>query len=208
MEQLEHAAQTYDQALDEALDLMQRDLEEVDVEVLSDGKDGGPVRLRLVLRDTALDEAQDWLLDVLDAMDLDCSVGIIFEADGVTLHIETDDDAGMLIGRKGQTLDALQYLLNVAYGPRTGRRLHVDVHDYRKRHHEKLIEMAQEVADRVRSTGRSVRMLPMNAADRKVVHNELQAFGDLETGSQGDDPNRFVVVHPRREGGRTGGYGR
>lgn len=203
MEQLEHAAKTYDEALDEALDLLQRDLEEVDVEVLSDGKDGGPVRLRVIVRDTALDEAQDWLLDVLDAMDMECSVGLIFEPEAVTLHIETEDDPGMLIGRKGQTLDALQYLLNVAYGPRTGRRLQVDVHDYRRRHHEKLIEQAHQVAERVRTTGRSVRMAPMSAADRKVVHNELQTFGDLETGSQGEDPNRFVVVHPRR-----GGYGR
>lgn len=207
MEQLEHAAQTYDQALDEALDLLQRDLEEVDVEVLSDGKDGGPVRLRLVVRDTAIDDAQDWLLDVLDAMGIECTVGIIFEPETVTLHIETDDDAGMLIGRKGQTLDALQYLLNVAYGPRTGKRLSVDVHDYRRRHHEKLIEQALQVADRVRTTGRSVRMAPMSAADRKVIHNELQTFGDLETGSQGDEPNRFVVVHLRRAGAR-GGFGR
>lgn len=207
MEQLEHAAQTYDQALDEALDLLQRDLEEVDVEVLSNGKDGGPVRLRLVVRDTAIDDAQDWLLDVLDAMGIECTVGIIFEPETVTLHIETDDDAGMLIGRKGQTLDALQYLLNVAYGPRTGKRLSVDVHDYRRRHHEKLIEQALQVADRVRTTGRSVRMAPMSAADRKVIHNELQTFGDLETGSQGDEPNRFVVVHLRRAGAR-GGFGR
>lgn len=200
MEQLEHAAQTYDQALDEALEILQRDLEEVDVEVLSDGKDGGPVRLRLMVRDTAIDEAQDWLLDVLDAMGMECSVGIIFEPEAVTLHIETEDDAGMLIGRKGQTLDALQYLLNVAYGPKTGRRLQVDVHDYRRRHHEKLIEQAHQVADRVRDTGRSVRMAPMSASDRKVIHNELQTFGDLETGSQGEEPNRFVVVHPRRSG--------
>lgn len=206
MEQLEHVAPTYDQALDEALDILQRDLEEVDVEVLADGKDGGPVRLRLIVRDTALDDAQDWLLDVLDAMGYECSVGIIFEPEAVTLHIETDDDAGMLIGRKGATLDALQYLLNVAYGPRTGRRLHVDVHDYRRRHHEKLIEQAHQVAERVRTTGRSVRMAPMGAADRKVVHNELQSFGDLETGSQGEEPNRFVVVHPRR--GASRGFGR
>lgn len=206
MEQLEHVAPTYDQALDEALDILQRDLEEVDVEVLADGKDGGPVRLRLIVRDTALDDAQDWLLDVLDAMGYECSVGIIFEPEAVTLHIETEDDAGMLIGRKGATLDALQYLLNVAYGPRTGRRLHVDVHDYRRRHHEKLIEQAHQVAERVRTTGRSVRMAPMGAADRKVVHNELQSFGDLETGSQGEEPNRFVVVHPRR--GASRGFGR
>ncbi len=205
MEQLEHAAPTYDQALDEALDLLQRDLEEVDVEVLSDGKDGGPVRLRLIVRDTAIDEAQDWLLDVLDAMGMECSVGIIFEPEAVTLHIETEDDAGMLIGRKGSTLDALQYLLNVAYGPRTGKRLQVDVHDYRRRHMEKLIEQAHQAAERVRSTGRSVRMAPMGAADRKIVHNELQTFADLETGSQGEEPNRFVVVHPRRGAARPFG---
>lgn len=198
MEQLEHAAKTYQQAVDEALDILQRDLAEVDIETLESALDGSSVRIRMTVRESVVDEAQDWLLDLLDAMEIDCSVGLIFDPDAITFHIDTEGDAGMLIGRKGQTLDALQYLLNVAYGPQIGKRLQVDVQDYRKRHHEKLLEEALQAAERVRATGRSVRMAPMSAGDRRIVHNELQAFDDLETGSQGDEPNRFVVVHPKR----------
>lgn len=203
MEELEHSAPTYQQAVNEALEILQRDLDEVDIEVLADGKDGSPVRLRLVVKRTDIDDAQDWLLDILDGMEMECSVGLIFEEDTIVFHIETDDDAGMLIGRKGQTLDALQYLLNVAYGPKIGKRLVVDVQDYRRRHHDKLIEQALNAAERVRLTGRPLRMTPMSASDRRIVHQELAAFTDLETGSQGDEPNRFVVIYPKRVGARS-----
>lgn len=203
MEQIEHVAKTYQQALDEALDILQREPEEVDIEILEEGPKG--TRLRLVVR-PEFDEAQDWLLDILDEMEIECSVGLIFDEESITFHLETEDDAGMLIGRKGQTLDALQYLLNVAYGPRIGKRLIVDVHDYRKRHHEKLVEQALEAVDRVRESGRSLRMPPMSAADRKVVHNEILAFPDMETASQGEEPHRCVVVHLKRAGAPRRGY--
>lgn len=202
MEELEHSAKTYQQAVDEALDKLDRDLEEVEIEVLSDGADGKPVKIRVTVKESVIDDAQDWLLDILDEMDMACSVGLIFEPDTIVFHIETDEDAGMLIGRRGQTLDALQYLLNVAYGPQIGRRLIVDVQDYRKRHQEKLIEQALSAADRVRTTGRPMRLPPMSAGDRRIVHQELQAYNDLETGSQGDDPNRFIVIYPKRNASR------
>lgn len=202
MEELEHSAKTYQQAVDEALDKLDRDLEEVEIEVLSDGADGKPVKIRVTVKESVIDDAQDWLLDILDEMDMACSVGLIFEPDNIVFHIETDEDAGMLIGRRGQTLDALQYLLNVAYGPQIGRRLIVDVQDYRKRHQEKLIEQALSAADRVRTTGRPMRLPPMSAGDRRIVHQELQAYTDLETGSQGDDPNRFIVIYPKRNDSR------
>lgn len=196
MEQIELVAPTYQQAVDEALDELQRDLEEVEIEVLEEGSNG--VKVRVTAHPSVVDDAQDWLLDLLDAMEIDCEVGLIFDPDSITFHIESDEDVGALIGRKGQTLDAIQYLMNVAFGPEVGKRLIVDVQDYRRRHNEKLIEQAQEAADRVRTSGRSVRMAPMSAADRRVVHNELANFPDLETGSQGEEPHRYIVVHPRR----------
>lgn len=202
MEELEHSAKTYQQAVDEALDKLDRDLDEVEIEILSDGSDGKPVKIRMTVKESVIDEAQDWLLDLLDEMDMACSVGLIFEPESIVFHIETDEDAGMLIGRRGQTLDAIQYLLNVAYGPQIGRRLIVDVQDYRKRHEEKLIDQALSAADRVRATGRPMRLPPMSAADRRIVHQELQAYADLDTGSQGEDPNRYIVIYPKRAGSR------
>jgi spoIIIJ-associated protein len=198
VEELELTAKTYQEAVDQALDQLQRHLDEVTIEVLSGDKDGSPVTIRVVVQRDDIDEAQDWLLDVLDAMDMDCSVGILEEDEQIVFHIETDDDAGMLIGRKGSTLDALQYLLNVAFGPKIGRRLVVDAQDYRRRHQEKLIEQAVGAADRVRSTGRPLRLPPMSAGDRRIVHQELANHSDLETGSQGEEPNRYIVVYPKR----------
>ena len=200
MEELVHSAKTYQQAVDEALDRLDRDLDEVEIAILEDGKDGKPVKIRVTVKESVIDEAQDWLLDLLDEMEIACSVGLIFDPDTITFHIETDEDAGMLIGRRGQTLDAIQYLLNVAFGPQIGRRLIVDVQDYRKRHQEKLIEQALSAADRVRLTGRPMRLSPMSASDRRIIHQELQSFTDLETGSQGEEPNRFIVIYPKRSG--------
>lgn len=200
MDRLEFVAPTYQEALDHALDELDRELDEVEVEVLDDGQTSGQVRLRVVPIDGVLDEAQDWLLDVLDQLDMPCTVGLVIEPETVTFDIETDEDAGVLIGRKGQTLDALQYLLNAAYARDVGKRLVVDVQDYRARQRDKLIEQAVEAADRVRTTGRPLRLAPMSAGDRRIVHEEIKSFGDLETNSQGEEPHRCVVIYPKRDG--------
>lgn len=197
MDRLEFSAATYQAALDQALDELDRDEDEVDVEVIDDGKTSGTVKLRVTPRDSVLDDAQDWLLDVLDQLDVACTVGLVEDDNQIVFDLETEDDAGVLIGRKGATLDALQYLLNAAYGHEVGKRMVVDVQDYRSRHQEKLVDHALQAAERVRATGRPLRLAPMSAADRRIVHEEIKNHVDLETSSTGEDPHRCVVIFPK-----------
>ncbi len=108
-------------------------------------------------------------------------------------------DLGLLIGRHGQTIDALQYLAN-ALARRRGseRRVVVDAAGYRERRETALHTMAQRTAERATATGSAVALEPMTAVERKVVHEFLKDDPEVETASEGSEPNRYVVVLPRR----------
>ena len=108
-------------------------------------------------------------------------------------------DLGLLIGRHGQTIDALQYLANaLAHRRGSERRVVVDAADYRDRRETALHAMAQRTAERATATGSAVALEPMTAVERKVVHEFLKEDPEVETASEGSEPNRYVVVLPRR----------
>ncbi len=113
---------------------------------------------------------------------------------------ESDEEMGLLIGRHGQTVDSLQELVRGAVQRKTGERCRVlvDVEDYRKRRRSQLSSRARQMAGRVRKSGREEVLEPMSAFERKIVHDAVAATGeDLETMSEGEEPNRRVVIRPR-----------
>jgi spoIIIJ-associated protein len=149
--------------------------------------------------------ARSFLEGLLDIMGLDADVEIL-TVGGVTyadvLGAEENDEMALLIGRHGHTLDALQELVrahvqNQTEGP---CRLQVDVEDYRKRRLAQVAKRARDAARTVRRTGRPERLEPMSAFERKVVHDAVAAFEGLETASEGEEPNRSVVVRRRHAG--------
>jgi spoIIIJ-associated protein len=109
-----------------------------------------------------------------------------------------DDDMGLLIGRHGQTLEALQEITRVVVGQRTGMRARVvvDVEEYRRRQRERLEARAREIAQRVSRSGREEELEPMNAYDRKVVHDAVSEISGVQSSSRGEDPERRVVIRP------------
>ena len=108
-------------------------------------------------------------------------------------------DLGLLIGRHGQTIDALQYLANaLAHRRGSERRVIVDAAGYRERRETALHAMAQRTAERATATGSAVALEPMTAVERKVVHEFLKEDPEVETTSEGTEPNRYVVVLPLR----------
>ena len=111
----------------------------------------------------------------------------------------TGPDLGMLIGRHGQTLDALQELMRSAVQRQTESRCRVmvDIEDYRKRRRAQLADRARTAAAKVSRTGKPERMEPMNAYERKIVHDAANEAGGVETSSEGEDPDRFVVIHKK-----------
>jgi spoIIIJ-associated protein len=119
--------------------------------------------------------------------------------DAYGVHVDcTGGDLGVLIGRYGQTIDAVQYVVNAIAARREGERVEVtvDAAGYRERRRAMLERLAVRNAERARATGQPVELEPMTAVERKVVHLRLKEFDGVETSSEGTEPNRYVVVSP------------
>lgn len=120
--------------------------------------------------------------------------------DGVIAFEIEGEDAGLLIGRRGETLQALQFLVNLIVNKQLGRQVYVtiDVEGYRERRQESLKSLAQRTAERVASSGRSIQLQPMPASERRIIHVTLAEHPDVRTESKGDGDQRRVVVLPKR----------
>jgi spoIIIJ-associated protein len=157
--------------------------------------------------DEQADVAADFVEGLLEAMALDADVEIN-EADGAVYvdlwGPEDGEDMGLLIGKGGHTLDALQEIVRSHVQRRTGERCRilVDVEDYRKRRRSHLLRNARDAARQVKKTGRPQALEPMSAYDRKLVHDAVGEMGGLETSSEGEEPQRRVVI--RRAGEAPG----
>lgn len=140
-----------------------------------------------------------FLQDLLGKMQLNGTVKAFENEDGVFLNIESDTD-GLLIGRRGETLDALQYItslyLNKGHKDSNYVRVSVDTEGYRGRREESLRKLARSKALMVARTGRSIEMEPMNPYERRILHSALQDFRGVTTHSEGEEPNRRVVITP------------
>jgi spoIIIJ-associated protein len=135
---------------------------------------------------------------VLDELDLDGDVEIVEEDDRIVASVDGSDDYGLLIGKRGQTIDALQLLAYQAAfrGLRDRKRVIVDAAGYRGRRRDTLAARADQAAERALSGNRSIEMDPMSAQERRVVHEHLKDRAGVETYSEGDEPHRCVVVAP------------
>jgi spoIIIJ-associated protein len=135
---------------------------------------------------------------VLDELDLDGEVEIVEDDDRIAATVEGEDDYGLLIGKRGQTIDALQLLAYQAAfrGLRDRKRVVVDAAGYRERRKETLTGRADRAAEQALEGGREVEMDPMSAQERRVVHEHLKDRAGVETFSEGEDPRRCVVVAP------------
>ncbi|HET8639525.1 MAG TPA: R3H domain-containing nucleic acid-binding protein [Solirubrobacterales bacterium] len=135
---------------------------------------------------------------VLDELDLEGEVEVREDDDRIEATVVGEDDYGLLIGKRGQTIDALQLLCYQAAfrGLRERKRVVLDAAGYRERRREVLVSRADRAAARALDDDRSVEMDPMTAQERRVVHEHLKDRPDVETYSEGDEPDRRVVVAP------------
>jgi spoIIIJ-associated protein len=143
-------------------------------------------------------DARTLVMRVTTALGVEGRVDVV--EDDVTIVITcTGDDVALLIGRHGQTIDALQYLLNAishrAYGD-DRKEVVVDAAGYRERRRATLEALAERTAEQVRASGSKVELEPMTAVERKVVHLKLKELGGVATASEGTEPNRYIVVLP------------
>lgn len=143
-------------------------------------------------------QGRDFLQDVLSNMKVDAHVEVRSNEEGVLFDIQ-GTNLGIIIGRRGQTLDSLQYLVNVVANRHADKhvRITLDAENYRLRRKETLEQLAERVAKKAQSTRRDVRLEPMSAAERKIIHAYLQKRSDVVTYSEGDEPNRYIVIAPK-----------
>ena len=144
--------------------------------------------------------ARELLERVVTALGVDARVEVAESGDEVVATV-TGGDLGVLIGRHGQMIDALQYLANAIAHRSVGqerRRIVVDAAGYRARRSATLETLARRSAEQASATGRRVELEPMSAVERRIVHEALKDDPEVETASEGAEPNRYVVVLPRR----------
>jgi spoIIIJ-associated protein len=144
------------------------------------------------------ERVQELVEGVLDELDLDGEVEIDEDDERIAVTIEGEDDYGLLIGKRGQTIDALQLLCYQAAfrGLRERKRVVVDAAGYRERRRETLESRADRAAEQALSNNSVIEMDPMSAQERRVVHERLKDRAGVETYSEGDEPRRCVIVAP------------
>jgi spoIIIJ-associated protein len=227
MKSIEISARTVAEAVELALGQLGKDRDEVAIAVLDAGERGEEALVRVTVVDDDDDAveggetaaggdtaaiAQRILEDLLELMDIHGYVTAVSSVvpgpkgqpeETITLHIEgADEEAmGLMIGRRGETLRSLQYLLNLLVSRQSRRwpQLVVDVGNYRQRRQESLEGLARRMAERVRQTGRPIMLEPMGAYERRLVHLALRDDASVYTESDGEGEQRKIVIHPARQ---------
>ena len=153
-----------------------------------------------VVADSAAGKAQAFLQELTGLMGVQVDVAVGTDAEGNVFVNMTGDTLGILIGRRGETLDALQYLtsLKVNRGQEGYTRVTLDTENYRAKREDTLIRLANRMANRAVKTGRKVSMEAMNPYERRIIHSALQANEAVDTHSEGEEPNRHVVITLRK----------
>lgn len=208
MTAVEKIGKTVDEAVSFALAELGVDEKKVEIEVLEAPSKGlfglignKPAKVRVTLKkvDAAV-VAEEFLNHIFSSMHLTVTIEKNTGEEGIVFNLR-GEDLGILIGKHGQTLDALQYLTNLAAnrdieGERV--RIVVDVEDYRKRREETLYRLAERLAEKVKRRGERVVLEPMSRHERKIIHMALQEDTRISTYSEGDEPYRKVVIALKR----------
>ena len=172
-------------------------------EIKEEAKPEEPKREETVLaevQDVRIQAVEEFLRNTLNAMDMEVEIKSEIDSDGALSINMTGEHMGILIGKRGQTLDALQYLANrVANKHQEGYvRVKLDTENYRARREETLRHLAKNIAHKVKRTRRPVALEPMNPYERRIIHSALQSDPYVTTHSEGEEPYRKVVVTLKR----------
>lgn len=202
---IEKQAKTIQEAVQAALGELGTYEENVNIEVLDEGNKGifGIIgnklaRVRVTLKETGGEKASQFLYDVFDKMNLAAEIAVAEDEESVLLKVK-GKDIGIIIGRRGETLDSLQYLASLVINKDKGnyKRVVIDVENYRQKREDTLVKLANRLADKVAKYKKSITLEPMNPYERRIIHSTLQNNRYVETYSVGEEPNRKVVIKLR-----------
>ena len=207
MEFIEISAKTVEEAVTEACQKLSVTSEKLEWEVVEEGKAGilgfgaKPAVIKARVKATLVDNVKNFLSEVFAAMNIEVVVNVEYDEKERNLNIDlAGEDMGMLIGKRGQTLDSLQYLVSLVVNKDTQEyvRVKVDTENYRERRKATLENLAKNMSHKVKRIRRSVSLEPMNPYERRIIHAALQDDKYVTTHSEGDEPYRRVVITPKK----------
>ena len=203
MDFVEFSAKTVDDAITEACQKLTVTSDKLEYEVVEEGSSGflgigaKPAVIKARIKNSVADKAKEFLKEVFDAMNIVVVIDVKYDEENRNIDIElSGDEMGVLIGKRGQTLDSLQYLVSLVVNKDEDEyiRVKVDTEDYRKRRKETLENLAKNIAYKVKRTKRPVSLEPMNPYERRIINSALQNDKYVTTHSEGEEPFRRVVV--------------
>jgi len=196
--------------VEEAVELALKDLgvtrKDVEVEVIEEPSKGifgilgvKPARVRVLLREGPLQKAEKFLKSVFEAMNIQVEMSLQENEREVVINLR-GPEMGVLIGRRGETMEALQYLVNLSANKNqeVRKKIIIDIEGYRSRREETLQKLALKLADKAKQRGRNVVLEPMNSQERRIIHTALQGRDDIYTFSEGEEPYRKIVISPKK----------
>ena len=207
MDFIEVSAKTVDDAITESLVKLGTTSDKIEYEVIEKGSSGflgigsRPAVIKVRKKSDIEDYVNDFLCSVFQAMGMQVEILINKSEDGKIVDVELKgEEMGVLIGKRGQTLDSLQYLTNLAVGKQITEyvKVKIDTEDYRKRRRDTLENLAKNIAYKVKRTKHPVSLEPMNPFERRVIHSALQNDRYVSTHSEGEEPYRHVVITLKR----------
>lgn len=206
MKLIESVGKTVEEAIELGLKELNKTRDQVDIEVLELPNKGflGIIgsklaKVKLTVLDRPEDDARTFLEDLFRAMDLEVNMDIHQKNDTLVVNIE-GPNMGVIIGRRGQTLDSLQYLLSLVVNKNSDKyiKVFVDTENYRQKREDTLIRLANKMANKVRKIGKTIALEPMNPYERRIIHASLQSNPYIQTYSEGEEPFRKVVIALKR----------
>ncbi|MBT2756472.1 protein jag [Mesobacillus foraminis] len=204
MKQITATGQTVEEAVKSALAQLNTSKDRADIEVMDEGKKGifgifgsRPATVKVTVKADPFEEAVKYLKKISEQLGAPANIEV--KQDGKQVHfILTGDKIALLIGKRGQTLNSLQYLTQLVINKHSDQFFTVllDAEDYRRRRNDTLVQLAERLAQKAVKTGREVALEPMPSYERKVIHTALVGNKKIRTYSDGSDPHRHIVIAP------------
>jgi spoIIIJ-associated protein len=207
MEWKEVTGKTVDEALTNAMLELGTTIENMEYEVIEKessgflGMFGKPARIKARMKMTIENTAKKFLTDVFNTMEIKAAIEVSYDQENTTVEVNIDgEEMGVLIGKRGQTLDSLQYLVSLVVNKNSENYIKVklDTENYRARRKETLENLAKNIAFKVKRSRKPVSLEPMNPYERRIIHSALQNDKYVETYSEGEEPYRKVVINVKK----------
>ena len=202
MNLIETTGKTVEEAIEMGLAELKKSKEQVKIEILEKPTKGflgilgsKLARVKLTVVDHPEEDAKNFLTDVMKSMGIEAEIKVQLVEENLNVQLE-GPNMGVIIGRRGQTLDSLQYLVSLVVNKNREKYLKVfiDTENYREKREETLIRLANKMARKAKKIGKTVVLEPMNPYERRIIHSALQGSPFVQTYSEGDEPFRKVVI--------------